>query len=131
MPVGCDGKTSHLLGSVSKGGEGMQTTTGRLTWLSAIGAAVAVLALACGGGGGGGGGGVMSGGASQVSGSLSKASGMQTASRGHGRSLSAHTASWFGISNAMAETTTNCGHVEAGANDVQVRLLMSGAVIQT
>jgi SdrD B-like protein len=128
------GKLPNLLGSLSKGGEVMKTTTRQLTWLSASGATVAALALAClavacGGGGGGGGG--MSGGASQVSGSLSKASGMQTASLGRGRSLSAHAASWFGVSNAMAEATTNCGHVEAAANDVQVRLLMSGAVIET
>jgi SdrD B-like domain len=100
----------------------------RLLWFSTGGAAVAAFVLACGGGGGGG---MSSGGTSQVSGSLKKASGMQTASLGHGRTLPAPVTSWFEVSSAVAEATTNCGHVEAAANDVQVRLLMNGAVVQT
>jgi len=86
------------------------------------------LAVGCGGGGGGGGGG--SGGA-EISGTLNKGNNIQTASLGRGHALFARLASWLGASRAVAQATTNCGHVEEAANNVPVALLLNGAVVQT
>ena len=110
----------------------MRTTAKRLFWVCTSGIAVAALAVACGGGGGGGGSsGGTSTGASQVSGSLNKASGMQIASQGGSGSLFARVTAWLGAPSAIAQATTNCGHVEAAANDVQVTLLINGSVVKT
>jgi hypothetical protein len=96
----------------------------RLLWLCASGFSVAALALACGGGG-------TSAGASQINGTLNKASGMQIVLRDDIRSLLARVGSWLAPSSAVAQATTNCGHLEGAAKHVQVSLRMNGSVVQT
>jgi hypothetical protein len=104
----------------------------RLFWVFTSGLAAAVIAVACGGGGGGSSSsGGMSTGTSQVNGSLNKASGMQITSRGGSGSLFLRVTAWLGARSAVAQATTNCGHIEAAANDVQVSLLMNGSVVKT
>jgi hypothetical protein len=105
----------------------MKTGERKLVALCTGGILLGALAVACGGGGGGSGG----SGNAQISGALNKASNLQNASLGVRRTLLARVASWVGLRSAVAQAMTNCGHVEAAANDVPVSLLMNGMVVQT